>query len=121
MEALSQLFTLLSEPVRLKLLAMLAQGEKCVCKLHEPLCIQQSTASRHLGLLRTAGVVTARRVGTWMHYRLSPETWREEWKEVLPLAIAVAEKHLTSSGGINACSPAGSCATIPDAKPERIE
>ena len=94
MEALSQLFNLLSEPVRLRLLAMIAQEERCVCKLHEPLGIQQSTASRHLMLLRTAGVVKARRVGTWMHYSLAPESWKEEWRVILPLAIAEAEKHL---------------------------
>lgn len=109
MENLSQLFTLLSEPVRLRLLVILAGGERCVCKLHEQLGVQQSTASRHLGLLRMAGIVTARRVGTWMHYRLSPETWKDEWKAILPLAINEAEKQLKLPSDGDACTTNGTC------------
>ncbi len=105
MDSLAYLFSLLSKPVRLRLLALLAQDERCVCKLYEPLGIQQSTASRHLSLLKAAGIVTAHRVGTWMHYRLSPETWKDEWRAVLPLAIAEAEKHLPLYGDGEVCSP----------------
>ncbi len=94
MDNLAQLFGLLSDPVRLKLLGLLAGGERCVCQLHEPLGLQQSTASRHLMLLRTAGVVTSRRVGTWMHYRIAPELWKAEWKTILPQAIETAAKQL---------------------------
>jgi ArsR family transcriptional regulator, arsenate/arsenite/antimonite-responsive transcriptional repressor len=94
MNNLSQLFSLLSDPSRLKILALLSKGERCVCKLYEPLGLQQSVVSRHLMLLRTAGVVVQSRLGTWMHYRLAPELWKSEWKEILPLAIAKAEAQL---------------------------
>ena len=95
MENLTQLFSLLSDPTRLKLLALLSYGERCVCKLHEPLGLQQSAVSRHLMLLRTAGVVSSHRVGTWIHYRLAPELWKPEWKDSLPIAIESAVKQLT--------------------------
>ncbi len=95
MEELAQLFTLLAEPVRLKILGLLASGEKCVCKLYPALSLPQSTVSRHLGLLRLGNIVAARREGTWMHYRLSPETWPLSWREPLTAAIEAAAKQTT--------------------------
>ncbi len=109
MENLVQLFTLLSEPVRLQLLGMLSKGERCVCELYGPLGLQQSTVSRHLTTLRTAGVVNSRRVGTWMHYSLSPERWKEEWHAVLPIAIKQAAKE------VNKMESSGECC-IPETK-----
>ena len=102
MDNLAQLFALLSEPVRLKLLALLSKGERCVCKLHEPLGLRQSTASRHLMLLRTAGILSARRAGQWVHYRLAPELWKVEWKKILPVAIAMAAKEYSGLSRVSA-------------------
>lgn len=65
-----QLFRTLSDPTRLRLLNLLAQGEVCVCDLHGTLAIDQPKVSRHLAQLRDAGLVEARRNGKWMHYRL---------------------------------------------------
>lgn len=65
-------FKALSDPIRLKLAALLArQDEICVCKLTEALGEPQFKVSRHLSVLRNAGLVTARRQGTWMYYRLT--------------------------------------------------
>ena len=94
MDNLSMLFGLLSDPARLKLLGLLSSGERCVCKLYEPLGLQQSTVSRHLSLMKTAGIVASRRVGTWMHYRIAPELWKVDWNDVLPAAISSAAKQL---------------------------
>lgn len=69
-----RLFNLLSDSTRLRSLALLKlRGELCVCELTEILDLQQPKISRHLAQLRAAGVVSARREGTWMHYRLSPD------------------------------------------------
>lgn len=54
------------------MLALLRNGEICVCHIHASLAVPQPTASRHLAYLRKAGLVDARRAGTWMHYRLTP-------------------------------------------------
>ena len=54
-------------------LADLKPGEVCVCHIHDTLRLPQPTASRHLAYLRRAGLVTARRDGTWMHYRMAPD------------------------------------------------
>ena len=66
-----QLFKALSDGTRLRmLLLLLNNGELCVCDIMESLQIPQSTASRHLALLRSAGLVEGERHGTWMYYRV---------------------------------------------------
>ena len=73
------LFKALSDPTRLRLVALLAvHGEICVCKLAEALNEPGFKVSRHLRVLRSAGVVDARRDGTWMHYRLPEPRTRLE-------------------------------------------
>lgn len=72
LEALTQVFAALADPTRLRILALLRDGEVCVCHLHASLDVPQPTASRHLAYLRRAGLVEARRAGIWMHYRLTP-------------------------------------------------
>ena len=60
------------EPTRLRLATLLAvKGETCVCFLAEALGEADFKISRHLGVLKAAGIVEARREGTWMHYRLA--------------------------------------------------
>jgi ArsR family transcriptional regulator, arsenate/arsenite/antimonite-responsive transcriptional repressor len=67
-------FEALSDPVRRKILAMLLiDDERCVCDLNSVIGIAQPKLSRHLGVLRDAGLVMTRRAGVWMYYRLHPE------------------------------------------------
>lgn len=71
MRDLADLFTALSDPSRLGMLALLQRhGEMCVCDIQEVLGVTQSRASRHLQVLRRAGLVQDRRVGPWVHYRI---------------------------------------------------
>lgn len=65
------LLAAVAEPTRLRLLALLKGGEACVCDLFGALDLPQPLVSRHLGILRRAGLVTARREGLWMHYSLA--------------------------------------------------
>ena len=60
----------LSEPVRVKIVAMLSQGEWCACELLSQLQITQPTLSHHMKVLSEAGLVASNKVGTWMHYSL---------------------------------------------------
>jgi ArsR family transcriptional regulator, arsenate/arsenite/antimonite-responsive transcriptional repressor len=64
------LFRALGDRTRLRILALLASGEICVCHIHGALGIPQPTASRHLAYLRRVGLVATRREGLWVHYRL---------------------------------------------------
>ncbi len=60
------------EPSRLRILKMLEGGELCVCHLVGILGSSQPTVSRHLAVLRRAGLVAERKEGRWSHYRLAP-------------------------------------------------
>ena len=71
LDALTTVYAALSDPTRLRMLALIADGEICVCHIHDSLEIPQPTASRHLAYLRNAGLVETRRAGIWMHYRLA--------------------------------------------------
>lgn len=69
----AHLFKALSEPLRLRILALLLQRETlCVCDLVTVLKQGQSTISRHLNYLKNAGLVKSWREGTWMHYQIEP-------------------------------------------------
>ena len=64
------LFAALADPTRLRLLNLMNGREVCVCYFVEILRQPQPKISRHLAYLRKAGLVTARREGKWMHYRI---------------------------------------------------
>jgi ArsR family transcriptional regulator, arsenate/arsenite/antimonite-responsive transcriptional repressor len=68
-------FKALADPTRLAIVNRLAgAGEVCVCAFVDDLGLSQPTISHHLRVLREAGLVEARRRGTWGYYRLVPET-----------------------------------------------
>jgi ArsR family transcriptional regulator, arsenate/arsenite/antimonite-responsive transcriptional repressor len=85
------LLAAVAEPTRLRLLALIAGGETCVCDLVGALDLPQPLVSRHLGVLRRAGLVTARRDGLWMHYSLAEPCSRGHAKLLEALAVLHAE------------------------------
>lgn len=67
-------FGALADPIRLDLLARLADGaEHCVCELLQETGLAANLLSYHLGVLRRAGLIAAKRRGRWVDYRLVPE------------------------------------------------
>lgn len=63
----------LSDPVRLRLLSVVASragGEACVCELSAGIDLTQPTISHHLKILRTAGLLDSERRGSWVYYRV---------------------------------------------------
>jgi ArsR family transcriptional regulator len=68
--SVSRLFKALGDETRLRIVALLAHGELCVCHLHEALGLSQPNVSRQLAILRAAGIAAARRDGRWVYYRL---------------------------------------------------
>ncbi len=91
---LESLFKALGDRTRLRILALLAAGEVCVCNIHESLSLPQPTVSRHLAYLRRTGLVQTRRDGVWMHYRLAPPAER--------LAGAIVDAALHAVGHVPA-------------------
>ena len=72
---LARMFKALADPVRLRLLSLIAShegGEACVCDLTGPFDVSQPTISHHLKVLREAGLVGSERRGTWVYYWVLP-------------------------------------------------
>lgn len=70
-EAKAQVLKALAHPSRLMILDALAAGEKCVCELQQIVGSDMSTISRHLSVMKSAGLVADRKVGTTVFYRLT--------------------------------------------------
>jgi len=83
MGRVEELFKALSDRTRLRLLQLLMGRELCVCEMVEALEMPQYKVSRHLGILRRAGLITDRREGTWALYSIAPD--------ISPLEQAVLE------------------------------
>lgn len=89
---LAQRFKALGDPVRLRLLSLIAShedGEACVCALTVGFAVSGPTISHHLKVLREAGLIEGDRRGTWIYYRVAPETLRTLADALLPSAVSV--------------------------------
>ena len=86
MNFIAQLFKALSEPVRLRILTLLLENERCVCELMAALDLPQSTISRHLAYMKNAGWVEGERRGVWMYYRLTEN--KDEFRQGLRQVLA---------------------------------
>lgn len=91
LEQLTQLFRLLGDPTRARLLyALLEAGELCVCDISAATGTPETNVSHALRLLRTAGIVKARRDGRMMFYSLDDSHVR--------MLLDVSREHLRHAG-----------------------
>lgn len=110
---LSRLFGALEDETRLRIVALLSHRELCVCHIQQILSLSQPTISRHLRILRLAGVVTDRRVGRWVHYRLTPQGDPDCARIMRPLIKSFSEdrslrmriRTTIAKAGPTACEP----------------
>ena len=66
----STVFHALSDPIRLEIVSYLRDGEKCVCEIVPHLSLIQPLVSRHLKILRDAGIIRCRKDGTKRIYSI---------------------------------------------------
>lgn len=83
----SRIFKALSDPKRLKIIDMLAEGELCACRILEEFHITQPTLSHDMKLLVESGLVSSRKEGKWMRYSLNMEKLDQVYKAVGRLMI----------------------------------
>ena len=83
----SNLFKALSDPNRLRIVAMLQFKPLCVCEITSVLGLAASTVSKHLTLLRQAAIITDTKEGKWVIYSLNKQMdeQREKLVQLLPL------------------------------------
>jgi len=73
LDLLTRVSHALADPCRVRLLAACLGRERCVCQLVALIGRPNATVSKHLGVLRDAGLLVARREGRWIHYRTPDE------------------------------------------------
>lgn len=73
-ELLAQRFRVIGEPMRIRLLDTLRDGEMTVSELVDTLGATQQNVSKHLGVLHQAGIVNRRKDGTFVRYSIGDET-----------------------------------------------
>jgi ArsR family transcriptional regulator, arsenate/arsenite/antimonite-responsive transcriptional repressor len=69
-EARANIIKALAHPTRLYIIEQLSEGERCVCELRDGVGADISTVSKHLSILKNAGLVVDRKEGLWIYYRL---------------------------------------------------
>ncbi|MDO9633388.1 MAG: metalloregulator ArsR/SmtB family transcription factor [Humidesulfovibrio sp.] len=119
MRELVNVMKALSDPGRVKVLKMLEAREMCACEIIGLLGLAQPTVSRHLKVLVDAGLITGRKVGSWVHYRLAPASpyatavltalpaWLEDDPEIKAMRLALGSlEPLKLSGGQTCNAPA---------------
>lgn len=89
---LAAAFKALGDPVRLRLLSMIAAAggeEVCVCELTPAFDLSQPTISHHLKVLREAGLLTSQRRATWVYYRVVPAALQRLSDTLAPAGLTV--------------------------------
>ncbi|HTE48095.1 MAG TPA: metalloregulator ArsR/SmtB family transcription factor [Gemmatimonadaceae bacterium] len=71
------LFHALSDEIRMEVVGLLINGERCVCELMEELDLAQSRLSWHLKTLSEAGIISGRKEGRWNYYSLNADAIAE--------------------------------------------
>ena len=99
-------FAALADRTRLRLLNLMRDGEICVCFLADTLQTNDPKISRHLAYLKRANLVTGRRDGKWMHYRINepadPKA-REVLRTTLDLLHSDSEMQNDRARLVNVC------------------
>jgi ArsR family transcriptional regulator len=90
MKKIANIFKALSDDTRLRVIKLLQDRELCVCELMQVLDMSQPRISRHLSVLKNAGLVNDRREGKWIHYSLRKETQGKEIKILLDAMVVMA-------------------------------
>lgn len=123
MDELVRVMKALSDPGRVRVLKLLCGRELCACEIIQALKLAQPTVSRHMRVLADAGLVTGRKKGSWVHYRLSENpaspyarTMLEHLSSWLEDDAGVAELRRALSVSATGCAPSA-CANLKELRP----
>lgn len=89
----TELFRVLADPTRRAVFEQLCRGEMSVSQLKAGFTVSQPAISQHLGALKDAGLVRARRAGRHLYYRSAPQAldplaqWVQRYRELWPARL----------------------------------
>ena len=98
-EARAQIAKALAHPIRLMMLDALSDQEWCVCDLTALSGLDQSTVSKHLAVLKQAGIVDVRKAGTKTFYRLKICCLERLWECIETVLQSNLETQRAAIGG----------------------
>lgn len=81
----------LADETRLRILSQVLKGEMCVCEIEECLVLTQSNASRHLTILKKAGILESRKSAQWAYYKISENFISENQQLYNYLLLQISE------------------------------
>jgi ArsR family transcriptional regulator, arsenate/arsenite/antimonite-responsive transcriptional repressor len=83
----------LSDPQRVRALLSLRKGELCVCQIIELLSLAPSTISKHMSILKQAGLVSSRKDSRWVYYRLTDaDKCDKNIVSIIDLSLSILEQ-----------------------------
>ena len=94
-QELALLFKAVADPVRLRLLSLIAchdGGESCVCDLLDAFDMTPPSVSYHLKILREAELISSERRGTWIYYRVNPDVMTRMSAVLVPQPATLAAR-----------------------------
>jgi ArsR family transcriptional regulator, arsenate/arsenite/antimonite-responsive transcriptional repressor len=97
----AELMKALSDETRLRILHLLHRQELCVCDLENALGLAQAKISRHLAVLRAAGLVVDERRAQWIHYRMSDGWWVPVLDRLMEARMAGSEQACADEARLN--------------------
>jgi DNA-binding transcriptional ArsR family regulator len=90
----AKIFNALSDPIRLEIIEFLRDGEKCVCEITPHLRLLQPVVSRHLKILKDAGLVKIRKKGTWHMYSIADPDFYDAIDRLTPELVAALKQRI---------------------------
>jgi len=100
-ESVARYFSVLGEPTRLRILHALCQEEKCVNEIIKVTALAQANVSRHLGLMYQAGMLSRRREGTQIFYKVADPMYVELCRTVSTQVASRADNVSVSRESFN--------------------
>ena len=97
----------LADPVRLRIVGVLAEGGRCVCDLHEQVPVAANLLSYHLRVLRDAGLVTASKRGRWVDYRLDGGGFAALWARAAAAGVPLPGDRVSTGWCGPSCGDGG--------------
>ncbi len=85
MDDLLNLFSILSDKTRLRILLLLLNNELCVCEIFAALDMSQPRVSRQLAILKQSKIIKDRREGKWIYYRIDENEYTKHLMSILSL------------------------------------